>query len=114
MGFIRSGGLELITVTVVINSNFLINAKFQSLSFSMEQFVEMNFKWIYNTDANEDDMIEITSNSLYSVYDKVTDLGVTVNVLELLYSSADYNGNYRCLIYGKTESGEAVYKVCRF
>lgn len=82
----------------------------QSFPYSMEQFVEQHYKWIYSKEDSTN-IREIVSSDLYSVYDKITDFG-EVNVLDLLYSSGDYEGSYRCLIYGTTESGESVYKVC--
>ena len=67
---------------------------------------EKNFTWIFTTGADDEDLRELVSNDLY----EISNDGL-VDSLDFLYSSRDYDGNYRCLITGKTGDGEAFFAV---
>ncbi|XP_063688287.1 uncharacterized protein LOC134821464 isoform X2 [Bolinopsis microptera] len=75
-------------------------------TFSEKIMIEKNYTWIFSTGADDDDLKELVSNNLY----QISDHGF-LNVLEFQFSSTDYVGNYRCLIVGVTEDGEAVFGV---
>ena len=82
------------------------NRYFQEMTFSEKIMIEKNFTWIFTTGADDEDLTQIISNDLY----QVTNNGF-IDLLNFKYSSKDYDGNYRCLIVGKTDDGDAVYGV---
>jgi hypothetical protein len=72
--------------------------------------VETRYSWIFTTGADDDDLKELVSNDLYEITGNLN----SNDFLVFKYSSKDYDGNYRCLIEGKTEDGEAVFGVSSF
>ena len=79
------------------------------MSFSEKIMIEKNFTWIFTTGPDDDDLKELASNDIYEIINHGF-----FDTLNFKYSSKDYDGNYRCLIVGKTEDGEAVFGVGSF
>ncbi|KAL5251182.1 hypothetical protein ACHWQZ_G016778 [Mnemiopsis leidyi] len=83
-----------------------LSLRCMSFTFSEKEITEQNFTWIFTTGAHDEDLRELVSDDLY----KISNDGF-VDSLDFKYSSRDYDGNYRCLITGKTDDGVAFFAV---